>query len=239
MAKGGVKKISGSRDVIFYQFGGTTGPARYPLFTNKLSPTGVSMLPRPVTKSRPGELGHSWMTNTAWLIKFTKDVARITLHYLSNRQDPEASFIIHKIEQCIFQVHESVRICGTYFTQLIMVGSYNKYDRIKVHLDKGEYITAVVTFGATEIKGGYTVYSNGISDNNPGKIQHAIEFRHGRIQMGNFSEVYHGVSPYIGTRFSFVFSMKQNLVDHFVKFQSLYYKQFVDAGFPNHMFIAN
>ena len=78
MVNGGLKRDNGTRDVDYYQFGGTTGPARYPLFLNPSSPTGVSMLTIPVTKSRPSELGNLWITYTSWIIQLTKDVASIT-----------------------------------------------------------------------------------------------------------------------------------------------------------------
>ena len=61
-----------------YQFGKTTGPARYPFCVKNASKTGVSMLPCPVTSSRPGEIGHTWLTYTPWIRRLTFDVANIT-----------------------------------------------------------------------------------------------------------------------------------------------------------------
>ena len=62
LEKGGIKVNTKKREVTMYQFGGKTCPARYPLFVNNGSKPGVSLLTRPVTKSRPGEIGHAWLT---------------------------------------------------------------------------------------------------------------------------------------------------------------------------------
>ena len=59
MARGGVKRNTQKRGITMYQFGSTTGPARYPLYKNAKSKNGFSMFPRPVTKCRPGELGQT------------------------------------------------------------------------------------------------------------------------------------------------------------------------------------
>ena len=78
LAKVGVKRNTQKRGITMYQFGSTTGPARYPLYENKNSKNGFSMLPRPVTKSRPGELGQIWLSHTPWLKKLTHKVAIMT-----------------------------------------------------------------------------------------------------------------------------------------------------------------
>ena len=56
MAKGGIKCYAQKIGIIMYQFGSAAGPACFPLYINKKNKNGVSMLPIPVTKCRPGEL---------------------------------------------------------------------------------------------------------------------------------------------------------------------------------------
>ena len=81
------------RKVTMYQFGSKTGPARYLLFKNSSNKNVMAMLPRPVTKIRSGELGHTWMHHTPWLIKLSHKVAELTKKFYMNRHDDEALFV--------------------------------------------------------------------------------------------------------------------------------------------------
>ena len=56
-----------------YQFGGTIGASRYSKF-RKITGAGInteelklSMLPRPVVKSRPGKFGHTMLNYSPWI----------------------------------------------------------------------------------------------------------------------------------------------------------------------------
>ena len=97
-----------------YQFGGTTGPARYPLFVNNASKTVVSMLPRPVTSSRPGEIGHTWLTYTPWTRQLTIDAGNITRDYYGSLKNCHAKHSLSMIKECENKVHSSLKICNTF-----------------------------------------------------------------------------------------------------------------------------
>ena len=80
--------------------------------------------------------------------------------------------------------------------------------------------------------------NNGTNSKNYGKIQQVVPFKHGRIQIGNFFKAYHGVSLYIGPRFTLNYGLKINILDHFLTLGMSKYNQFVAAGYLNHMFVA-
>ena len=60
--KGGVKFSTKKRGLNMWQYGGTIRPARYPKYLRNVNIQKYSMLPRPVTLSRPGEMGHTIMS---------------------------------------------------------------------------------------------------------------------------------------------------------------------------------
>ena len=123
LSRGGITINTNKWKVTIYQFGGTTGPARYPLFKNSSSKNGMAMLPRTLTKSRPGELGHTWMHHTPWLNKLSHEVAKFTKKFYMNRHDDEALLVQNKIVQSTNNVHSSLIICNTFFTALVLVKS--------------------------------------------------------------------------------------------------------------------
>ena len=238
LAKGGVKRNTQKRGITMYQFGSTTGPARYPLYENKNSKNGFSMLPRPVTKSRPGELGQIWLSHTPWLKELTHKVAIMTRNFYQKSNSMHAKIVLKMMNESINIVHPSLRICDTFFTQLVLVGSESRYSKMNVHIDPLDYVTSIVTFGDANLKGGYTVYYDGMSSKDHGNIQQAIPFQHGRVQIGSYDKIYHGVSSFIGHRFTFVYILKKQLLDHFIEYQDRLYIQYVKAGYPSNTFVS-
>jgi hypothetical protein len=96
LAKGGVKRNTQKRGITMYQFGSTTGPALYPLYENKRSKNRFSMLPRPVTKCRPGELGQIWLSHTPWLKELTHKVAIMTRNFYQTSNSVHAKTVFKK-----------------------------------------------------------------------------------------------------------------------------------------------
>ena len=62
LCSGGNKIVTKVRNLTLYQYGGTIGPSRFPKFVNPLK-HGQSMLPRPVVKILPKNVGHTIMKN--------------------------------------------------------------------------------------------------------------------------------------------------------------------------------
>ena len=77
-----------------YQFGSTTGPAQYPLYEKPGGKIRFSMLPRPVTKCRPGELGQIWLSHTPWLRALPHEVSIMTRMFLSDIK-------LHSCKDCL------------------------------------------------------------------------------------------------------------------------------------------
>ena len=109
---------------------------------------------------------------------------------------------------------------------------------MNIHVDPVDYVTSIVTFVSANLKGGYTVYYDGVSSKDPGNMQQEIPFQHGRIQISNYDKIYHGVSPFIENRYTFVYILKKELLDHFVQYEDRLYIQYVKAGYPSIMFVS-
>ena len=238
LKNGGIKVITKKRKVTMYQFGDTTGLARYPLFVNNVYKTRVSMLPHPVTNSRPGEIGHAWLTYTPWIRPLTFDVANITRHYYGSLKTSHENHTLSMIKECKHKVHSSLKMCNTFCTQMILPGSGLHSGMMKYQVDDEDYITSVVTFGSIDMKSGSQVYLNGTDSSCVGFIQQAISFHHERIQIGNFDNIYHGVSPNVGFRCTIVYCMKKNL-DHFLTYGNKLYDKSVQFGYPSHEYVAS
>ena len=76
-----------------------------------------------------------------------------------------------------------LRICETFFTQMIVVGgpTENNGD-ISIHVDKDDYITALVSMGTDNIISGDTNYYEKI-DNERFILVRSIKFKHLNIQI--------------------------------------------------------
>ena len=124
LCSGGNRIRTGKRNQLMYQYGGTIGPSKYPTFKLDSKSSKKQMLPRPFVKSRPFQLGHVFMTNCAWLYDLCQHVEQLTINYLlSNRTQSTVSVLDH-IRFSKEHVHPSLRICDTFFTQMILIGCF-------------------------------------------------------------------------------------------------------------------
>ena len=144
-----------------FQWGGTVGPSRFPTFALKDEHEDTRhMLPRPVVKSRPGNLGHKLMNTNIWLKSLCKDIETLTMNHLINQKTQTSEKILRHIDFCKKTLPESLRICNTFFTQMIMVGSFNYCKgNIPIHVDDDDFITALFSVeGSSKTHGGTTLY---------------------------------------------------------------------------------
>ena len=82
IAKGGNSCKTMRRVLQMYQYGGTIGYARYPLFRMPGCERD-RMLPRPVVKSRPHKgIGHTIMEETEWFFDLVNDVEDMVIRHL-------------------------------------------------------------------------------------------------------------------------------------------------------------
>jgi hypothetical protein len=137
------------------------------------------MLPRPVTLSRPGDMGHTIMTYLHWLIQLVKDVEELTLQFYSQINNTKFSNSVMKhIKFSKEHIPSCLRICDTYFRQMVFLGFENQGE-LPAHTDNDDYINAVCSFGDDTIKGGMTLYYDGKDTKHQGKVVHKIPFHHG------------------------------------------------------------
>ena len=143
-----------------YQFGGSIEPSRYPTFSLRQEPKGRHMLPRQVVKSRPGQICYNMMKQCNWLRQLCKDTELLTIQHLNHQNSQMSEKILQHIYFCKKHIPSCLWICNTFFTQMIMFGSFN-CDKcvIQFHVDSDDFITALFSVGgSTQINGGSTFY---------------------------------------------------------------------------------
>ena len=122
---------------------------------------------------------------------------------------------------------------------MILVGSCKEtIGDIPLHIDTDDHITALLSIGSHTVKGGGTLYYQNNTDENFVLKKH-IPFCCGNVQIGSYDKVLHGSqSWYGGIRGVINFSLQKKIFGHFKKYGSIYYQQYVDAGYPSGDFMA-
>ena len=194
------------------------------------------MLVRPVVNSRPYQKGSIMMRKCDWLIQLCKRVESLTLKYLEDTRSQltvtsknnSTQSTVSAFEHIGFSknfVPPSLRICDTFFTQMILVGSFSKTEgSIPSHEDVDDYVTALISLGETEsLVGGDTFYSESTSTGKL-RIKQTVPYRHGNVQIGVFNDVTHGAFHWKhGYRGVINLSVKKQVLDHFYKYGNKYY----------------
>ena len=109
-----------------YKYGSTLGVARYPLFKNKRSGT-LSMLPRPVVKCRPGNIGHIIMSNSQWFQQLVHDIEFIALKHFEVDHSKHASSVKKHLYRVKKFIPPCLRVCDSIFTQAILIGNIGSW----------------------------------------------------------------------------------------------------------------
>ena len=85
--------------MVMFQFGGTVGPSQFPTFSLQREDEDTRrMLPRPVLKSRPGQLGYKIMNTSIWLKCLCKDIETLTINHLNNQKTQMSENLLKHIE---------------------------------------------------------------------------------------------------------------------------------------------
>ena len=178
------------RKLTMFQYGATIGPAQFPKFVNPMTYRD-SMLPRPVVKSRPNNCGYLLLRNFQWIKKLSMIVMKATFDHLNEDQTEYSLSLLKCIDFSIKNIPSCLRICDTFFTQMILVGDPNAdHGEIPIHTDNDDYITALVSIGTNNIRSGHTNYYE-TRKKNSYMLSHSVEFKNLNIQIGNFDKVYH------------------------------------------------
>ena len=151
----------------------------------------------------------------------------------------KSGHVLKVIDYTYTKIHPLLRICDSFFTQMVVAGNLETTGQMPTHIDEDDYINAIISLGDNPIHGGEMYYCDGISKKNHRKSVTIIPFQHGRIQIGFFSDIYHGVSEWNGySRGTINLCMKKKLTKHFKTHKGVYFHQYVNAGYPSKMFVA-
>ena len=100
-----------------------------------------------------------------------------------------------------------LRLGDTCFTHMSVFVTLNKQDsQMPLHFDERDTISCVFHLGKVS-KGGATLYYNGDSPNEPGKQVYSGPFNHGTLQIGFFSQVFHGIEDWEGQQCGIPFNI--------------------------------
>ena len=220
-------------------YGTTTGASSYPKLIKCNGKT--PMMPRPVKNSKPFEKGYDMMKQK-WFVDVVMHMEKLTVLYIANsKQSNEMMKVLKYVKDVI---DPSLRVCDSCFTQMVILESTNqkqhnentvKWGIMREHIDKDDYLTCILTLGEVK-KGGSTNYYNGIVKNESiqciGNICKEVPFQHGRIQIGNYKEIVHGVSPWIGKRITINLHIQISVLNFFTQNGNESYDDYKKNGFP-------
>ena len=223
------------RECTMYSYGSTRGPTNWPRF--EFSPGCYDSLPRPYPTSKPGQKIHQELFDCVWFKDLVRTVEDLTLYYLThfakNRQYPEDLHALYAYHRSKKIIPNSLRICGSVFTNLTITTN-SRGEAVKPHMDEDDIMTAVLHIGDVT-KGGETEYYHGHSEvkKQLKHRAHLIPFKHGKLQLGYFHKVNHGVRKWSAkeSRYALNFIMKKSVYDHFDDYGDIFYNQLVDRGY--------
>ena len=116
LCAGGSRIITKVRKVPMFQYGGTVGPAQHPTFSLKDTLEKQHMLPCPVVKSRPGQIGWKVMKTCTWLHDLCKDIEMLIIDTLIVQKTQKSESILNHIKFSKMMIPPCLRICNTFFT---------------------------------------------------------------------------------------------------------------------------
>ena len=129
------------------------------------------------------------------------------------------------------------RVAGSFFTHMSVIGRLQEKGEVPIHFDEKDTITALVHLGSTS-KGGSTLYYNGNTVKDHGKIVHKVPFLHGQIQIGNFNDTLHSAEKWTGNRGCINFNLKMDVVNHFQTYGMRYFQHYRRNKYPKGVFFA-
>ena len=155
-----------------YIFGFTKGASQFPKHCNNICKKArthekgeLKMLPRPLKHYRPKYKAWNYMQEP-WFVSMVHYLARMTKTHIQMYKNKSSS--IKRIEENIqyieSNVPNSLRICDSFFTQMVL----NTYEsgedmkHISIHLDEKDMISCILTLGNT-VSGGNTQYYSGLN----------------------------------------------------------------------------
>ena len=150
-----------------------------------------------------------------WLRQLCKDIELLTIQHLNHQKSQMSEKILQHIYFCKKHIPLCLRICNTFFTQMIMVGRFNcNKGFIPFHVDSDDFITALFSVGgSTKIDGGSTFYlqKSVFEGKEHTNVSQKISFHIGNLQIGCYDQVLHGANRWNSCMRGVInFSMQKN-----------------------------
>ena len=183
--------------------------------------------------SKPDQSGYR-IIRSSWFQSFLHDIEDHAIHFLHNIvKDKELKKItLLNIELSKRIIPECLRLGGNFFTHMSVFGTLNKEDGVMpIHFDERDIISCVFHLGKVN-RGGAICYYSGNDPHRPGKKIYEVPFYHGRLQIGFFCKVLHGVNDWDGQRCGLQFNIKKDVLSHFIKFGVEHYDKYRMSGYP-------
>ena len=149
-----------------------------PGFVPIKNPDKKPMLPRPHVHCRPGSAAWNYM-HQAWFQSLLNDIAFATKnHLLQHKHFTNVMSILHMIDYIESFVPPSLRICGSFFAQIILCADLTVAGYMDEHIDEKGMITAFLTLG-NHSEGEKTRYYSGSKVSNTNQLLYSVKFAHG------------------------------------------------------------
>jgi len=236
------KMVTDKCTIQMYIFGSTKGASQFPKHCSDICEKGrppekgeLKMLTRPLKHYRPGSKAWNYMQEP-WFVSMVHYLARMTKTHIQMYKNKSSSIktIEENIQYIESNIPNSLRICNSFFTQMVLNTYEGDEDKkhISIHLDEKDMISCILTLG-NPVSGGNTQYYSGLNVKKSKSIIHEVEFEHGQIQISQFNKLVHSVSPWKGNRFTLNFNVKIPVVQHFQVEGSRYYKSYERSNYKD------
>ena len=108
---------------------------------------------------------------------------------------------------------------------------------VSKHMDKEDLLTTLVHIGDPS-NGGDNKYYTGLTGKSLGHLVKKISCEHGWLTVGCFDKILHCGELWSGIRGCINFNLKNNVMEHFLRYGNICYKQFRGNNFPLGPFVS-
>ena len=179
------------------------------------------------------------LLDTFWFSSFIKTIEGYVVEYIQHLNNEKAWYTYSKMIQSKNIIPPECRIADTFFSHMTILGDLDENGfLVPPHIDPDDIITALFHVG-NPTEGGSTIFfycekkdfyeGEGVQFSQ-GVYQ--LPFAHGRLTIGFFSSVGHGVDAWRGARGAINFNLKKSVLEYFLKTGRKYYDKFKSDGFP-------
>ena len=140
--------------------------------------------------------------------------------------------ILYLINKSKKVIPSSCQIADTFYAQMGIIGNLNgNCDYVSKHMDKEDLVTALFNVGFPS-NGGETKYYNGLTSKSFVNLAKERSYEHGRLTIGCFDKILHCGELCSGVHACMNFNLKKKVLEHFLRYENKYFKQFEGNNFP-------